>query len=113
VGVFVAGTCFGLLLAFEAARHRARRGFRDPDRMAAHVLNHMRRRLDLSDEQAKQILPVLQSHLRRIRESLIAEHDAMSAEVLPFLTEEQAAEHSKFVEERRRRFFRSKGEPCE
>ena len=106
LGVFAAGTCLGALLAFEVVRHGARRGFKDPDSIAAHMLSHMRTDLDLTEEQASRILPILQSHYRKIREMIMKEHDKMFEEMERHLVEEQIAVHRKIVEERRACFFK-------
>jgi hypothetical protein len=104
-GFFVLGTGLGSLMTSKIIRHHVRRGFRDPDRIASHVLSRMRDDLDLTDEQAESILSVLKKHFNSIHDALCREHDAMNEEIGRFLDEEQLARHRELVAERRARFL--------
>lgn len=105
VGLFVLGTGLGSLVTSHMIRHHMRRGLRDSDRIASYVRSHMRDDLDLTDEQAERILPVLKKHFRAIHDAIRGEYDLMSEEIEPFLDEEQLAKHRKLVAERRALFF--------
>ena len=104
-GFFVLGTGLGSLVTSKIIRHHVRRGFRDPDRIASHVLSRIRDDLDLTDEQAESVLPVLKRHFNAVRDAIRSEHDAMNEEIERFLDEEQLARHRKLVAERRARFL--------
>ena len=104
-GFFVLGTGLGSLVTSKIIRHHVRRGFRDPDRIASHVLSRIRDDLDLTDEQAESVLPVLKRHFNAVRYAIRSEHDAMNEEIERFLDEEQLARHRKLVAERRARFL--------
>ncbi|GAG10742.1 unnamed protein product, partial [marine sediment metagenome] len=101
----VLGAGLGSLLTCIIIRRHMRRGFRDPDRIASHMLSRVRKNLDLTDEQTEKILAVLKRRLRAIRDTIHSEHDSVNEEIEQFLDEEQLAKHRKLVAERRARFF--------
>jgi len=105
VGLFVIGACLGSLVTAHALHRGMRRAFKDPDTLASRMLDHMRRDLDLTDEQAAQVLVVLKKHHRAIRDTVVGEIDSMHEEILPLLNEEQAARLKETHAERRGRLF--------
>lgn len=105
VGLFVLGAGVGSLVTSRIIRHRVRRGFRHPDRIASHVLSRIRDDLDLTAEQAEKILPVLKKHFHAVHDAIRREHEVMNEEIGQFLDERQLAEHRRLVAERRARFL--------
>jgi hypothetical protein len=110
LGVFVAGACGGAFVALETARRLMTHEFRNPEETAARMLNRLRADLDLTDDQAELLLPVLERHLRTVRDSIVAAHDSLVSQVEQSLTDEQKAVSRRLADERRRRFFGAKGE---
>lgn len=104
-GFLVVGMGLGSLITSMVVHRMIRRGFRDPGRIASHVLDRMRDDLDLTDEQAAKILPVLKKHIAGIRDAMRGSHDAMHEEIEPLLTPEQLAEHRRISAERKARLF--------
>ena len=64
---------------------------------------------DLSDEQAAEILPILEKRFAGLRDSIRREHEAIAGDIDPVLTPEQRAIHKRMIEEKRERFL-GKGE---
>lgn len=106
VAVFVCGALTGSLITVGAVHHFVAQPFRSPDAMASRIANHMRKDLVLNDEQVEKIRDVLTKHIRFIGETLRKDHDAMTAEVEEFLTDEQVAKYRQMTEERRKHFPR-------
>ena len=105
VGFLVLGAGLGSLVTSQIIRHHVRRGLRDSDRIASHVLSRIRDHLDLTEEQVERILPILKKHFRAVHDAIRREHDVMNEEIEQYLDEEQLARHRKLVAKRRARFF--------
>ncbi len=105
VGFLVIGFGLGSIVTSAAIHRMVRHGLRDPGRLAAKVLSHMRRELDLTDEQAAGILPILEKRFAGVRDAIRREHDAIGREIEPLLSPEQRATHKQIIEERRARFL--------
>ncbi len=105
VGFFVLGTGLGSLVTSQIIRHIVHRGLRDPDGVASHVLPRIRNELDLTDEQADRILPVLKKRFGAVNDAVRREYDLMNEEIGQFLDEEQLARQRKAVAKMRERFF--------
>ncbi len=101
----VLGTGLGSLVTCVIIGRHMRRGFRDPDKIASHVLPRIRDELDLTDEQAERILPVLKKRFGAVNDAIRREYDLMNEEIGQFLDEEQLARHRKTVARMRERFF--------
>ncbi len=105
VGFLVIGLGLGSGLTSVAIHRMVRHGLRDPGRIASKVLSHMRGELDLTDEQADAILPILEKRFSGLRDAFRAEHEAIGREIEPILTPEQRSEYRRIHEERHRRFL--------
>ena len=99
------GMGLGSLIALMVVHRMIRWGFRDPGRIASHVLDRMRDDLDLTDEQAAKVLPAPKKHFAGIRDAIRGSHDAMHEEIEPLLTPEQFVEHKRISTERKARLF--------
>ncbi len=104
-GVFLVGACLGSFGTSYFIYCHIKRFFGDSKVVAKHILCHMRRDIDLTDEQVEQIRPRLVTLHRRIKEAILREHDAAMSDIEQCLSEEQLVRHRKGVEERRRRFL--------
>jgi len=104
-GFLVIGLGLGSIVTGAAIRRIIRHGLRDPGRFASKVLSHMRRDLDLTDEQAAEILPILQKRFTGLRDAIRREHEAIAGDIEPVLTPEQRVIHKRMLEERRERFL--------
>jgi len=104
-GFLVIGLGLGSLATSLAIHRAVRHGLRDPDRIASKVLSHMRCDLDLTDEQAAEILPILQKRFAGLRDAIRREHEAIAGDIETVLTPEQRVIHKRMIEERRERFL--------
>jgi len=104
-GFLVIGLGLGSLATSLAIHRAVRHGLRDPDRLASKVLSHMRSDLDLTDEQAAEILPILQKRFAGLRDAIRREHEAIAGEIETVLTPEQRVIHRQRLEERHERFL--------
>ena len=75
-GFLIIGLGLGSLATSLAIHRAVRHGLRDPDRIASRVLSRMRCDLDLTDEQAAKILPILRERFAGLRDAIHREHEA-------------------------------------
>jgi hypothetical protein len=106
-GFLVIGVGLGSIVTSAAIHRMVRHSLRDPGRLASKVLSHMRGRLDLTDEQAEAVLPILKKRFTSVCEAIRREHDAIGKEIAPLLTPEQRAIQERIMEKRRERFLGS------
>jgi hypothetical protein len=104
-GIFLIGAAVGSLVTSHVVFNVMRRGLREPEAVAEHMLSRMRHDLDLTDEQAAAMKPILTERLGAISKALTDGHDAMHAAIAELLTPEQRAVHEEHVARMRRRFL--------
>lgn len=113
-GVAVGG--FGVHLY--TLRSVSARNPRNPDEFRNHYIAELKTRLKLSDDQAKQLGPILDETWRRHRE-LVKRHrpemkaiqDEQVAKIRAILTDSQQAEYAKLLEEREKQRQRQRPHP--
>lgn len=105
LGAFACGALLGSFVTVSVIHRGVRRGLREPEKIAARIVSHMRSDLDLTDEQAERVLVILKRRHRAIRDAVRGELDSMRDEICTVLTEGQAALWKKKVDEMRARFF--------
>jgi len=111
VVILLSGMAIGSGLTMLWIQRLVLRRFRHPERLPAEVTARLRRKLNLTDEQAKRVEEILrkrQEHMREIfREigpRIRAERDSIRAEVAEVLTPEQAEKWNQYYEDMRRRW---------
>ena len=109
VGIFACGCLVGVGVAAASMQRGMSRAMRDPSRLSARIVSHMRGKLDLTDDQAEKARAILTRRHLAIRDAVRGNLDAMHEEICEVLTREQAAVWEEHVAERRARFFGEAG----
>ena len=108
-GFLVIGLGLGSIATSAAIHGMVRHGLRDPERLASKVLSRMRSKLDLTDEQAVKILPMLEKRFGDFRDAVRSAHKSIATDIEPVLTPEQRVIHERMTAERRERFLGKSG----
>jgi len=100
--IFVSGILVGGGLTFKAVTTGFKRFFQDPEALAENITHRMKKRLDLTDEQAVQVRRIIlerqkaiQSLRKEIQPRLEAQIENTRREVAAVLTPEQARKWEK------------------
>ena len=104
-GIFVCGGLVGSSLTASTMHRFMVRNLRNPDEVPIRMLSRMRRDLDLSDEQAEKVLPILRSKHQALAGFFRATLDSAHAEVRVLLDDDQAAKWDAKTERMRAHIF--------
>jgi len=110
--ILVCGIAIGSGVTLWVLQHRGLRAFRHPEKTPEAIMERLRSKLDLTDEQARRVEEILREHQkslhairREVHPRFMAEFDKLRNEVSEVLTPEQAKKWVVHFESRRPRWL--------